>query len=355
MIPSAARTLPVLSAKTVGALAAVVTVLIWTGFIVVARAFADPARAPTLTPFDIVYVRMIGAGLVLLPVGWVLTRRARLAAASAAGSQPTSSSPAAGRVGSLWGFSPLPLNVTLQCGFFGGLLYALLAYSAFVYAPAAHASVLMPGSLPLWTALIALLLLGERITPARALGLGLIFLGDLLVGGASLLHAFDGGSVWRGDVLFMVASLVWSVYSVLVRKHRLQAVHATTAITVFGFFTFVPAYTAAVLLGWVQGHVFTAPLHDVIAQMLMQGIGSVVVSGITFNLMIRHYGPVRSTMLTAVVPGLSALAAAVFLGEPLPWNVLLGLSLVTAGIVFGVRKAVGGTVATPAVGVKAAS
>jgi drug/metabolite transporter (DMT)-like permease len=45
-------------------------------------------------------------------------------------------------------------------------------------------------------------------------------------------------------------------------------------------------------------------------------------------------------MLTAVVPGLSAVAAAVVLGEPLPWNVLLGLSMVTAGIVFGVRKAV---------------
>jgi drug/metabolite transporter (DMT)-like permease len=85
--------------------------------------------------------------------------------------------------------------------------------------------------------------------------------------------------------------------------------------------------------------VFTAPLSDVLLQMLMQGVGSVVVSGITFNLMIRHYGPVRSAMLTAVVPGLSALAAAVVLGEPLPWNVLLGLSLVTAGIVFGVRKA----------------
>jgi hypothetical protein len=33
-------------------------------------------------------------------------------------------------------------------------------------------------------------------------------------------------------------------------------------------------------------------------------------------------------------------SAAVFLAEPLPWNVLLGLSMVTLGIVFGVRKAV---------------
>ena len=71
----------------------------------------------------------------------------------------------------------------------------------------------------------------------------------------------------------------------------------------------------------------------------MQGVGSVVVSGITFNMMIRTFGPVRSTMLTAVVPGLSALSAAVLLGEPLPWNVVCGLTLVTAGIVFGVHQA----------------
>ena len=32
---------------------------------------------------------------------------------------------------------------------------------------AAHASVLLPGSMPLWTALLAVLVLGERLTPAR--------------------------------------------------------------------------------------------------------------------------------------------------------------------------------------------
>jgi len=102
---------------------------------------------------------------------------------------------------------------------------------------------------------------------------------------------------------------------------------------------FVPSYLLLVWVGVLQGHVFSAPLRDVLWQMLMQGVGSVVVSGISFNMMIRAYGPVRSTMLTAVVPGMSALSAALVLGEPLPWNVLTGLTLVTAGIVFGVRQA----------------
>jgi drug/metabolite transporter (DMT)-like permease len=321
---------PRLSPKVVGLLAALVTVLIWTAFIVVARASADPSRAPTLTPLDIVYARLLGAGLVLLPTGWWLTRSQRLRQVEA-GQVPDA--------GSLWGFSPLPLRITVLTGLFGGLLYGMLAYSGFVYAPAAHASVLLPGSLPLWTALLAAWLLGDRITAARALGLVCIVAGDLLVGGTSLLHALDGSGVWRGDVLFMAGAFSWSCYSVMVRKHALQAVHATTAITVFAFVVYVPVYSLLVLTGVLQGHIFTAPLNDVVLQMLMQGVGSVVVSGVTFNMMIRTFGPVRSTMLTAVVPGLSAFSAAMLLAEPLPWSVMSGLALVTLGIVFGVRQA----------------
>ena len=314
-----------LSPRATGIAAAVVTVIIWTSFIVVARATADPARSGTLNPFDIMLARLLGAGLVLLPVGWWMVRRDRARGEGAS---------------SLFGFSPLSLRVTASAGLFGGLLYALLAYSGFVFAPAAHASVLLPGSLPLWTVLLAALVLGTRITPARAAGLVLIVAGDALVGGSSLLHAFDGGRVWIGDLLFMAAAFSWSVYSVLARKYTLDAVRATAAITVFAFFVYVPVYGALLLAHWVPGRFFDAPVAEVVFQMVFQGMGSVVISGITFTKMIQHFGPVRSTMITAVVPGLSALAAAFFLNEPLYWNLAAGLALVTLGILFGVRSTV---------------
>ena len=314
-----------LSPKAVGVLAAVVTVVIWTAFIVIARASADPARGGVLNPFDIVYARICGASLILAPWGWWLVRRDRR-------TQPWA--------GSLLGLSPLPLRQTLVAGFFGGLLYGMLAYSGFVFAPAGHASVLMPGSLPLWTALLAVLILGDRITPTRALGLVLIVVGDLMVGGTSLLHALDGSGVWRGDVLFILAAMVWSTYSVLVRHFSLDAVRATIAITMLALLTYVPVYTVLGWLQWIPANVFTVPWQDVAFQMVFQGMGSVVISGMTFTKMIQHFGPVRSTMITALVPGLSAISAVIFLGEPLGWNVLAGLALVTAGIVFGVRQAV---------------
>ena len=307
------------SPKTVGTASAVITVVIWTSFIVIARASADPSRGATLTPFDIALLRILGASSILLPWGAWLVR---------SGTAPG------------WlGVSPLPWRITVLTGFFGGLLYAMLAYAGFFFAPAAHASVLMPGSLPLWTTLLAALILHDRITPARALGLACIVAGDLLVGGASLLKAFEGGVVWKGDLLFMAAAFCWSVYSVLARKFALDAVRATIAITTFAFITYVPVYTLLIATGAVATRLGEVPVGTVVFQALFQGVGSVVISGITFTQMIRYFGPVRSTMITALVPGLSALGAVLFLGEPLSVYLLGGLALVTLGILFGVRAA----------------
>jgi drug/metabolite transporter (DMT)-like permease len=111
------------------------------------------------------------------------------------------------------------------------------------------------------------------------------------------------------------------------------------AITAFAFVVFVPVFVVLTSLGWLQTHLLQAPWTEVAFQAVFQGIGSVVISGITFTQMVRHFGPVRSTMITALVPGLSALGAVWLLGEPLHWNLLAGLGLVTCGILFGVRQA----------------
>ena len=322
------------SPRTVGLAAAVVTVAIWTLFIVIARASAQRQ----LAPLDIVYARLLGAGLLLLPLGWWLNRRQRAA------SQPTG-----------WlGLSPLNADVTAQLGLWGGLAHSLFAYSGFFYAPATHASVLLPGSLPLWTTLLAIWVLHERVTAVRALCLALILLGDLLVGGASLMSALTGlgGDVWKGDLLFMAGAISWSYYSVLLRRHRVDAVAATVATTVFAFLVFVPIYTLAVLTGYAGTGIGPSSAGEVLFQAVFQGMVSLVVAGMTFTLMVRYFGPVRSTMITALVPGLSALGAVLFLSEPLHLNLLLGLMLVTLGIALSVRGV--GAVASPSAAVTAA-
>jgi drug/metabolite transporter (DMT)-like permease len=322
-----------LSPRTIGIASAVITIAIWTSFIVVARFMA----LKSLTPLDIVLCRIVGAALVLLPWGYFLVRKMHKDNPSAATS--------------LW-ISPLPLQLTALLGLFGGVGYAVLAYSAFTFAPAAHGSVLMPGLLPLSTALLSVLVLGEVLSRVRKLGLGLILCGGLLVGGASLMQAYTdagaGGQVWKGDLLFVCASSCWAFYTVLCRKHKLDAVPTTIAVIVFCTFAYVPVYALLVGAGVLASKLSTAPLWEIIFQTFWQGMGSVVISGITFTQMIRYFGPVRSTMLTAIVPGLSALGAVIFLGEPLGLNLIMGLALVTLGIVVGVRASAAAPVATQA-------
>jgi drug/metabolite transporter (DMT)-like permease len=312
------------SPKTVGIACAVITITIWTSFIVVARFMA----LKSLTPLDIVLCRFIGAGLVLLPWGYWMVRKMR----------------ANGQGAQTWlGLSPLPKNITLLIGIFGGVGYAVLAYSAFVFAPAAHGSVLLPGMLPLSTALLSVWLLNEHLSKGRITGLAMIFGGALLVGGVSLFKAIfnlDGASqVWKGDVLFVCASTCWAFYAVTCRKHALGAVPATIAVIVLCVLTYIPVYAVLVQIGVLHSKLASAPWSEILFQTVWQGGGSVVISGITFTKMVQYFGPVRTTMLTAIVPGLSALGAVVFLNEPLYWNLIAGLLLVTLGIVVGVRAA----------------
>jgi drug/metabolite transporter (DMT)-like permease len=315
-----------LSPRAIGIASAVITIAIWTSFIVVARAMA----LKSLTPLDIVLCRIVGAALVLLPWGYVWVRNMRAQGKAAQTS--------------LW-ISPLPLKLTVLLGLVGGVAYAVLAYSAFTFAPAAHGSVLMPGLLPLSTALLSVGLLGEVLSRGRKLGLLLILCGGLLVGGVSvwlsLADSSRGSQVWKGDVLFVCASSCWAYYTVLCRKHQLDAVPTTIAVIVFCVLAFIPLYALLVGTGVLVSKLSSAPLGEILFQTFWQGLGSVVISGIAFTQMIRYFGPVRSTMLTAIVPSLSALGAVIFLGEPLSLNLIMGLVLVTMGIVVGVRAASG--------------
>jgi drug/metabolite transporter (DMT)-like permease len=303
--------------RAAGAAVAAVTVIIWTSFIIVGRGFAHRS----LTPFDVALARFAGAGAVMLPWTWWRSR--------------THPGPAAGPT-SFLGLSRLSFRVTALIGVLAGWAYALLTYNGFVWAPAAHASVLLTGSLPLWTTIIAAWWVSDRVTAARMWGLACILVGDAFVGGTSLVRSLQGGTAWKGDLMFIAASLSWAGYTTAIRRYRIDPVNATVGITVFTSLTYVPAYAVLVALKILPSHLLTAPISEVLLQALFQGLGPVVIAGTTFTMMVGHFGAVRTTMIVSIVPGLSALAAVVILGEPLTWNLLAGLAFVTLGMVVGV-------------------
>jgi len=295
----------------IGAVCALAVMAIWTSFILIARSSARHA----LTAFDIAFLRFLFSGLVALPLAvW----RGRALREGLGGAR------ALGRGATLAGVA--------------GVGYCALAYSGFFFAPAAHAAVLMPGSLPLWTALFAMVLLRERLTPARVAGLLLIVAGDLAVGGSSLLQAFDGGSTWKGDTLFLCAGMAWALYGVLCRRWRVGAVDATLAIALGCLCSAVPLYALAVAAGTISSGLAAAPWREIVFQAVYQGGLSMFVAGLAFTQVVATFGPVRSTMMTALVPALAALSAVPVLGEPLNAVALGGLACVTFGLLLGLRR-----------------
>lgn len=301
---------------TTARLCALAVLLIWISFILVAR---GSARA-TLTPFDIAWLRFTFSGIVVLPLAWHYRHALRLGLAAGVDAA------VAGR---------LALRRALALGLTGGIGYSLLAYSGFFLAPASHAAVLLPGSLPLWSTLGALLLLGERLTLPRVAGLSLILAGGAAVAGASLLEALGGQGTWRGDLLFIMASMAWAVYGVLCRRWRIGALQATAAIALTALVLMVPVYPLAVLAGWVDSRLGSAPFGELAFQAIYQGGLAMLVAGVAFTQVVSHYGPVRTTMFTAIVPPLAALAAVPLLGEPLAPSALMGLACVTLGLLVG--------------------
>lgn len=294
---------------------AVAVLFIWITFILVAR---GSARA-TLTPLDIAWLRFLFSGLVVLPFAWRL--RHALREGLAAGAVP------AGRAGAI------ALRRALVLCAVGGVGYSLFAYSGFFHAPVAHAVVLLPGGLPLWSTIAAIVLLGERLTLPRLVGVALILAGGAAVAGRSIVEGASG--TWRGDLLFVGASMCWALYGVLCRRWRVGAWQATVAIALCALALAVPAYALAVALGAVPSALARAPSSEIAFQAVYQGGMSMLVAGYAFTQVVAHFGPVRTTMFTAIVPPLAALAAVPVLGEPLLPSALVGLALVTLGLLVG--------------------
>jgi drug/metabolite transporter (DMT)-like permease len=284
--------------RLIGYACGVGIVLIWTGFILSARA----GMKGTLGSLDLAALRFTVSGLVMLPFYLLHARKV------------------------------IPFRRAAALALVAGLAYANLAYAGFKYAPAAHGGVLLPGALPIWTAILAVFVLHERLNLARVASLAIVLAGIVMIG----WHGFAGAQpgAWRGDLIFLCASLCWATYTVLVRKWRVPAIPATAAVAVLSAVAFLPVYAVA-----LPSRLAAASWGEIAFQAVYQGIFAVVIAGILFTRAVGALGAGTATMITAVIPATAALAAVPLLDEPLSPLALAGVVAVSAGMILGVRAA----------------
>lgn len=206
----------------------------------------------------------------------------------------------------------------------GGLPFGLLVLAGAQWAPAAHMGVFMAGSVPLFTALGARLAQGERISGLRLTGL-LFIGGGMAVFGASSLTGT--AQTWRGDVLFILAAMVWAVYTLAFRGSGLTPWQGAAVINAWSILLLLP-----VLLIFGAPRLLTAPWTDVAWQALGQGVAAGLLGLVTYMIAIAKLGAARASLSAALVPLSTALGAAWLLGEPLGVGTLAAIVLVACGV-----------------------
>lgn len=211
--------------------------------------------------------------------------------------------------------------------------FPLLAYHGFAFAPAAHGGVMLPGTLPFLTAALGAIVLAEAWTRRRVLSLAVV------AGGILLLATDTFGThpgAWRGDLLFLAGSCCWAVYTVLVRLWGISAVEATLSAALWGAPIYLPVW-------WLllPSNLEAVGTGAIAWQFVYQGVFAVLVAGFLFTRAVQAIGAPRTTTITSLVPAIAALAAWPLLGEALGPLGLLGVALVSTGMVLGVLPARG--------------
>ncbi len=234
----------------------------------------------TLAPMDLALLRYAVPGLVLLPL-WLRT----------------------GLVPRTLGRGTL-LVIVLGAG----LPFGLAGMEGARLAPVAHMGALLPGAMPLFVALLAYVLLRERLSAWRWSGFALIALGILAIAWPAL--AGLSASHWRGDLLFLAAALLWAFYTVAYKKSGLSPWQAAALINGWSMLAVLPLWLTS-----DSARLLEAPLADVATQVVWQGLLAGLTGIWIYGVAVAAIGASRAAAFGALVPLLVALGGWLLLGE----------------------------------------
>lgn len=272
-------------------------VLIWGVWVVSTRIGVKT----TLRPIDIMLVRYLCASAVLVPL--CLRRGMPLVAAG-------------------WRTTAL-----LVVG--AGAPFLFVSATGMKYAPASHIASVMIGSMPFFVAILTVLTTRERLRVSQYLGFA------LLLSGLSVFGLFDSSGMpgeWRGHVLFLLAALMWAIYTLAMRRHGIGALHGAGVVNGWSLVLVLIFYAAA-----GHPHFSAAQWRDVGYQAIAQSL-SAVVGLYAYGESVRRLGAARAAVLSALTPAMATVLAFFALGERPSLLTIAAVVLVTAGVMCASAK-----------------
>jgi drug/metabolite transporter (DMT)-like permease len=208
-----------------------------------------------------------------------------------------------------------------------GAPYALVAASGLQFAPARDQGALNPGCMPLFVALIAATVLGEKLSAARKAGLVLILAGAVII-----VAWHTGGAAWNfsrslGDAWFLCASFLTACFTVTMRQSKLEPLHAAALVSTGSLVIFLPCYLT------LRGtHLVELSVAEILVQAIFQGVVVTIIALLLYCRAVAILGASGGAAFGALVPALSALLAIPMLAEWPAKSDWIAITLISAGV-----------------------
>ena len=220
---------------------------------------------------------------------------------------------------------------TAALGLTGIFLYNIFFFGALANIPAGRAALVVALN-PIVTAMAAAYILRERLTAVKWAGIALAFVGaTIVITRGDLAGAVQdiSQSLGRGELLMLGGVFAWAAYTLVGRTalKRLSPIAATTYAALWGcLFLSLGAVgqlgdVAWSSLGW----------WSLAAVVYLAAFGTVI-GFIWYYEGVKALGPSRAAVFNNLVPVFGIALAAILLGEPVLWSMVVGGVLVAAGV-----------------------
>jgi drug/metabolite transporter (DMT)-like permease len=284
--------------------ALVLSALFWAGNAVLARAVVGEIR-----PISLAFIRWSLALLVLLPFGLPHLRRGRAT------------------IRAQW-LRLFWLGLLSVAGFNTLLYFAARTTTAINIT-------LVNSTMPVVIAILARFMLAQRTTTAQIAGFVAAAVGMLTIVGRGEWQVLAELAFREGDLLMVVAVIVWGLYSVLLRLWRID-LHMTGLLTVtviVGTALLLPAFLWEVN---TFGFFDFRPVHVLL--FLYLAVFASILAFLFWNNGVAVIGPSETGMFIYLVPVFTAALATVFLDETLHAYHGVGGALILGGLYFATRR-----------------
>ena len=213
-------------------------------------------------------------------------------------------------------------------GLCGVTLYFLLENIALTYSMASNIGVIISIA-PFFTAILSDFVLKEKSLKSN------FIIGFIAAMMGIALISFNGTSNFKlnpiGDVLALLAALVWAIYSVLTKKiseYGYKTIQVTRRIFIYGI-TFMLISLVPFDFELNLNH-FTNPLY--LGNIIFLGLGASALCFVTWNVAVKILGAVKTSIYIYIVPVVTVVTSVIILNEQITLMSFIGTILTLIGL-----------------------